>query len=216
MKMADAPGRPPVRERRKSQMLEHPGEQHGEAGAAASTRVRRPPSRSSGSRRLKAADNAEASGSAVLATTTSSASDTTATGGAGAAAGNATSPAIPDQPAQATIAATVADVDVGESAAAGTSLVPIAGTPDAATAPVVDVAQAAVGAMAPGNELHNCRAGDNESLDPPPGISIEIALVQFPPPRPTEGVHNRAPDKTSFRPQWNCFHWLMNRTGGGR
>ena len=185
-------------------MLEHPGEQHEAAGAAALTSVRRPPSSSSGRRRKKASDNAEASGSAVLATSRSSASDTTATGGVGAAAENATSPAIPDQPAQATVAATDADANVGESAA-GAPMVLVAGTPDVATPPVVHVAQAAAGAMAPGNELHNCQAGDNETLDPPPGITIEIALVQFPPPRPTEGVHNRAPDKTSFRPQWNCF-----------
>ena len=202
--MADAPGPPIRRDRRRSQMLEYPGEQHGEAGGAASSSVRRSQSRSCGRRRQKGSDNAEASGSAVLATSTSSASDTTATGGVGAAAENATSPAIPDQPAQATVAATGGDVNGGESAADAPTVL-VAGTPDIATPPVVHVAQAAVGAMAPGNELHNCRAGDNETLDPPPGITIEIALLQFPPPRPTEGVHNRAPDKTSFRPQWNCF-----------
>ena len=113
LNMGDPSGRPPGRQRRRSQILEHPGEQDGGAGAAASTSVPRPPPRSSASKRPKAAGNAEANGSAVLATTTTSAFDATATGGGGAAAANATSPAVPDQPPQLT----VPDADDGHSTA---------------------------------------------------------------------------------------------------
>ena len=88
--MADAQGRPVGRHRRPSQMLEHPGEEHGGAGAAASTSAPRPAHRRPGSKRPKPAGNAEVNGSSDSPTTTTSAHGTTAAGGAsGAAAANA-------------------------------------------------------------------------------------------------------------------------------